>query len=97
LSKLMSRTRELDDHEGKGRAIQDDERYEEKLLAKSTSDVHVKLTDKEQDADDDDDDFEEEMDEDVWNRKHVKYNSEQIMEKQQTRNRKKAKKKAPAH
>merc|ERR1719443_1960914 len=31
------------------------------------------------------------MDEDVWNRKHVKYNSEQIMEKQQTKNRKKAK------
>jgi len=97
LSKLMSRTRELDDPEGKGRAIQDDERYEEKLLAKSASDVRVKLTDQEQDADDDDDDFEEEMDEDVWNRKHVKYNSEQIMEKQQTRNRKKAKKKAPAH
>ena len=39
--------------------------------------------------DDDGDDFEDEMDEDVWNRKHVKYNSEQIMEKQQKKHRKK--------
>lgn len=69
----------------------DEERYEEKLLSKSQSDVRIKLTDQEQDADDDDDDFEEEMDEDVWNRKHVKYNSEQILEKQQTKNRKKNK------
>jgi len=92
LSKLMSRTRELDDPDGRNRAVKiDDEKYEEKLLAKSASDVRVKPTDQEQDADDDDDDFEEEMDEDVWNRKHVKYNSEQIMEKQQTRNRKKTK------
>jgi len=77
--------------------MDDDDRYEEKLLAKSSSDVRVKLTDQEQDADDDDDDFEEEMDEDVWNRKHVKYNSEQIMEKQQTKNRKKAKGKKKDH
>lgn len=100
LSKLMSRTRELDDPDGRNRAVKiDDEKYEEKLLAKSASDVRVKPTDQEQDADDDDDDFEEEMDEDVWNRKHVKYNSEQIMEKQQTRNRKKTKgkKKDAAH
>merc|ERR1719191_1673133 len=98
LSKLMSRTRDLDDPDGRGRAIKmDDERYEEKLLAKSGSDVRVKLNDQEQDADDDDDDFEEEMDEDVWNRKHVKYNSEQIMEKQQTKNRKKAKGKKKDH
>jgi len=98
LSKLMGRTRELDDPDGKGRANKvDDEKYEEKLLAKSASDVRVKLTDQEQDADDDDDDFEEEMDEDVWNRKHVKYNSEQIMEKQQTKNRKKAKGKKKDH
>jgi len=98
LSKLMSRTRDLDDPDGRGRAVKmDDDRYEEKLLAKSSSDVRVKLTDQEQDADDDDDDFEEEMDEDVWNRKHVKYNSEQIMEKQQTKNRKKAKGKKKDH
>jgi len=97
LSKLMSRTRDLDDPDGKGRSAQvEDERYEEKLLAKSASDVRVKLNDQEQDGDDDDDDFEEEMDEDVWNRKHVKYNSEQIMEKQQTKNRKKAKGKKAA-
>lgn len=55
--------------------------------------MRIKLNDQEADADDDDDDFEDEMDEDVWNRKHVKYNSEQIMEKQQTKNRKKAKSK----
>jgi len=98
LSKLMSRTRDLDDPDGRGRAVKmDDDKYEEKLLAKSSSDVRVKLTDQEQDADDDDDDFEEEMDEDVWNRKHVKYNSEQIMEKQQTKNRKKSKGKKKDH
>ena len=44
----------------------------------------MKLADQDKDGDDDDDDdFEDEMDEDVWNRKHVKYNSEQICEKQQ--------------
>jgi len=94
LSKLLSFTREVDDSDGRGRAVAiDDDKYEEKQLAKSASDVRVKLNDQEQDADDDDDDFEEEMDEDVWNRKHVKYNSEQIMEKQQTKLRKKGKKK----
>merc|ERR1712139_439493 len=94
LSKLMSRTREHDD--GGGRVQVDDEKYEEKLMAKSASDVRVKLTDEGQDGDDDDDDFEEDMDEDVWNRKHVKYNSEQIMEKQQTKQRKKSKGKKAA-
>jgi len=98
LNKLMSRTREIDDPDARGKVSTiEDERYEEKLLAKSSSDVRVKLTDQDQDADDDDDDFEEEMDEDVWNRKHVKYNSEQIMEKQQTKNRKKAKGKKADH
>jgi hypothetical protein len=96
LSKLMSRTREHDDPDGRGKVQVDDEKYEEKLLAKSATDVRVKLTDEGQDGDDDDDDFEEEMDEDVWNRKHVKYNSEQIMEKQQTKQRKKSKAKKPA-
>ena len=42
----MSRTRDLDDPDGKGRSAQvEDERYEEKLLAKSASDVRVKLND----------------------------------------------------
>merc|ERR1712187_487343 len=83
LSKLMGRTRDLDDSDGRNRSVkmEDDDRYEEKLLAKSSSDVRIKLTDQEQDADD----FEEEMDEDVWNRKHVKCTSDQIMEKQQTK------------
>merc|ERR1712139_198029 len=36
LSKLMGRTREIDDSDGRGRAVQmDDDKYEEKLLAKS--------------------------------------------------------------
>jgi len=96
LSKLLGYTRDIDDADGRGRAIADDSKYEEKLLAKSSSDIRTKLTDQEQDADDDDDDFEEEMDEDVWNRKHVKYNSEQIMEKQQTKHRKNAKGKKKA-
>merc|ERR1719263_2529337 len=40
LSKLMTRTRDLDEPEhGSGRVKIDDERYEEKLLAKSASDV----------------------------------------------------------
>jgi len=94
LSKLLARTRDGEDADGRGKAIaMDDDAYDEKLLAKSSSDVRVKLTDQEQDADDDDDDFGEDVDEDVWNRKHVKYNSEQIMEKQQTKQRKKSKKK----
>jgi hypothetical protein len=98
LSKLLSLTSEVDDSDGRGRAIAiDDDKYEEKLLAKSASDVRVKLNDQEQDADDDDDDFEEELDEDVWNRKHVKYNSEQIMERQVTKLRKKGKKKGEKH
>jgi len=91
ISKLMGKTHQADDL-----GELDDGMYEEKMLARSQSDVRIKLTDQEQDADDDDDDFEEEMDEDVWNRKHVKYNSEQIMEKQQTRNKRKAKSKKAA-
>merc|ERR1711948_153773 len=90
ISKLLSLTHHLDDPNDRRRMLEDD-RYEEKMLAKGQSDAKIKLTEQEQDADDDDDDFEEEMDEDVWNRKHVKYNSEQIMEKQQTKNRKKGK------
>jgi len=97
LSKLMSWTHNLDDADGRGRQQKvDNEKYEERLLAKSASDVRIKLTDQDQENDDDDDDFDEEIDEDVWNRKHVKYNSEQILEKQQTKNRKKKAKKAAA-
>lgn len=88
ISKLMAKVGHIEE-EGEI----DDGQYEEKLLRMSQSDVRIKLTDHEGDADDDDDDFEEEMDEDVWNRKHVKYNSEQIMEKQLTKNRRKAKSK----
>jgi hypothetical protein len=68
-----------------------EERYEEKLMRKSQSEARIKLNDKEEEADDDDDDFEEEMDEDLCHRKTVKHLSEQILEKQQTKLRKKAK------
>jgi len=91
ISKLMAKTSQLEDP-----TELDETAYEEKRLARSQSDVRIKLVDGEQDADDDDDEFEEEMDEDVWNRKHVKYNSEQILEKQQTKSKRKAKaKKGP--
>jgi len=92
LSKLMSLTH-LDSQPGRRQLKIDQAGYEEKMLNKSQSDVRIKLTDQGgDDADEeDDDDFEEEMDEDVWNRKHVKYNSEQILEKQQKKNRKKVK------
>jgi|Transcript_38477 chromosome segregation ATPase len=92
LSKLLTRTRDFADPDNHGRSMKlDDDKYEAKLLAKSASDVRIKLNDQEQDGDDDDDDFEEDVDEDVCNRKHVKYMSEQLMEKEQTRKRKKVK------
>lgn len=90
LSKLMSMTH-LDAHSGRRQLKIDATAYEDKMLAKSQSDIRVKLNDNDEDQDDDEDDFEEEMDEDVWNRKHVKYNSEQILEKQTKKLRKKQK------
>merc|ERR1712134_244227 len=75
------------------KAKQQAEEYQEKMLQKSQSDIRVRLGDQDNDADDD---YEDDIDEDVWNRKHVKYNSEQIMEKQQKKHRKKGKKGPPA-
>merc|ERR1711869_39524 len=92
LSKLLSMTN-MDAQSKK--AKQQTEEYQEKMLQKSQSDIRIRLGDQDNDGDDDDDDdFEDEMDEDVWNRKHVKYNSEQIMEKQQKKHRKKQSKAA---
>merc|ERR1719265_1484374 len=93
LSKLMSLTN-LDSQPGRRPLKIDTSMYEEKQLSKSQADIRVKLNDQDQDGDEDDDDFEEDIDEDVWNRKHVKYNSKQILEKQHKKNRKKAKKAA---
>jgi len=87
ISKLLSLTQHLEDMNERQRALED-ERYEEKLMMRSQSEARVKLTDKEDDAEDDDDDFEEDMDENV-KRKNIKSNSDQILEKQQTKNRKK--------
>eukprot|EP00928_Gymnodinium_smaydae_P036965 TRINITY_DN25742_c0_g1_i2.p1 TRINITY_DN25742_c0_g1~~TRINITY_DN25742_c0_g1_i2.p1 ORF type:complete len:558 (-),score=158.84 TRINITY_DN25742_c0_g1_i2:497-2074(-) len=89
LSKLMLKTSHLDDP-----ALLDNEEYDEKLL--SRTEVRVKLADQEKDQEDDDDDFEDEMDEDLLNRKHVKYNSEQVLEKQVAKSRRKAKSKKGA-
>jgi hypothetical protein len=92
LSKLLSMTN-MDAQSKK--AKQQAEEYQEKMLQKSQSDIRIRLGDQDNDADDDDDDdYEDDIDEDVWNRKHVKYNSEQIMEKQQKKHRKKGKKPA---
>uniref|UniRef100_A0A7S0AL36 ODAD1 central coiled coil region domain-containing protein n=1 Tax=Pyrodinium bahamense TaxID=73915 RepID=A0A7S0AL36_9DINO len=91
ISKLLSLTHHLEDPNDRKRML-DEERYEEKLMMKSQSDARIKLADKEEEADNDSEDFDEEMDEDVWHRKQVKYNSERILEEQQTKNRKKNKK-----
>mmetsp|Transcript_86202 Transcript_86202/g.192761 ORF Transcript_86202/g.192761 Transcript_86202/m.192761 type:complete len:533 (-) Transcript_86202:36-1634(-) len=91
ISKLLSLTQHVEDPDDRKKLV-DDDRYEEKLMMKSQSAARIKLNDKEDEADSDNDDFDEAMDEDVCHRKQVKYNSEQIMEKQQTKNRKKAKK-----
>jgi len=92
VSKLLSLTHHAEEEAGDRKRLQDDEMYEEKMMMRSQSDARIKLTDKDDDGDDDDDAFDEEMDEDVWHRKQVKYNSEQILEKQQTKNRRKGKK-----
>jgi hypothetical protein len=91
IQRLISFTAPHLDDQNERKRMMDEERYEEKMMARSQTDARIKLNDKEEEADDDDDDFEEEMDEDVSNRKTVKYNSEQIMERQLTKNRRKAK------
>jgi len=92
VSKLLNLAHAADEDGTDRKRLQDDEMYEEKMMMRSQSDARIKLTDKDDDGDDDDDGFDEEMDEDVWHRKQVKYNSEQILEKQQTKNRRKGKK-----
>lgn len=93
LSRLMSMVHRLEDPSSKDHALAvDDDRYEEKLLNKSQSDVRVRLNEGDQDGDDDGDDFEDE-DKDVSSRKNVKYISEQIVDKHTNKNKKKGKKK----
>lgn len=43
-------------------------------MIKNQLDARVKLTHIEEETDDEDDDFFEQIDEDVWHRKQVKYN-----------------------
>mmetsp|Transcript_21769 Transcript_21769/g.64908 ORF Transcript_21769/g.64908 Transcript_21769/m.64908 type:complete len:540 (+) Transcript_21769:68-1687(+) len=95
ISKLLSLTHHLDDPNDRKR-IMDEERYEEKLMLRNQSEARIKLTDNNDDPEDDDGSEFEEQDEDVLHRNRVKYISEQILEKQQTKNRKKKGKKAPA-
>jgi len=89
ISKLLSLTAKFEDISEHQRQM-DEERYEEKLMMRSQSEARIKLTDKEEDNEDDDD-FDEEMDEDVFSRKQAIQNSEQILEKNQTKNRLKGK------
>merc|ERR1740121_3615455 len=93
ISKLLNLTQHAEEDPADRKRMLDDERYEEKLMRKSQSGVRIKLNDKEEDNDDDEDGYEEELDEDVAHRRQVKYNSDQILLKQQTKNRKKGKKK----
>jgi len=85
ITRLLSLTGDAEDVE-----LDEDDRYEEKLMLKSQSEARIKLNDLGDDAEEYDD-FEEEMDEDVSHRKQIKYNSEQILEKQSSKVRKKAK------
>merc|ERR1719356_1652507 len=81
IQRLMSFTAPHQDDQNERKRMLDEERYEEKMMARSQTDARIKLNDKA-----------EEADEDVCGRKQVKYNSEQILEKQLTRNRRRAKK-----
>merc|ERR1719436_788909 len=92
IQRLISMTAPHLDDENERKRMLDEERYEEKMMARSQTDARIKLNDKEEDVDDDDD-FDEEMDEDLCGRKQVKYNSEQILDKSLAKNRRKAKKK----
>jgi len=94
ISKLLSQTQHLDDDPDDRKRLLDGDGYEERLLMKSQSDVRIKLTDKDDDGDNDSDDMDDDLDEDVWHRKQVKYNSEQILEKQNSKARRKGKKHA---
>mmetsp|Transcript_838 Transcript_838/g.1881 ORF Transcript_838/g.1881 Transcript_838/m.1881 type:complete len:484 (-) Transcript_838:134-1585(-) len=89
ISKLLSLTAKFEEISEQQRQM-DEERYEEKLMMRSQSEARIKLTDKEEDNEDDDD-FDEEIDEDVFSRKQAIQNSEQILEKNQTKNRLKGK------
>lgn len=73
LSKLCSLTQNLDDPNDIKKMLAE-KKYEEKLLIKNQLDARVKLTHIEEETDDEDDDFFEQIDEDVWHRKQVKYN-----------------------
>eukprot|EP00922_Rhytidocystis_sp_ex-Travisia-forbesii_P031701 GHVS01047013.1.p1 GENE.GHVS01047013.1~~GHVS01047013.1.p1 ORF type:complete len:100 (+),score=18.77 GHVS01047013.1:274-573(+) len=57
--------------------------------AKRSGDIRVRLAEPEDDEDQDDEDTDDDMNEDVWNRKNVKHNSKQILERQQRRMRRK--------
>ncbi|CAK0898960.1 unnamed protein product [Prorocentrum cordatum] len=89
ISKLMSLTT-MDENLSK--KMLDEDRYEEKMMSQSVA--RIKLADKEEEAEDDEDDFDGAQgadDEDIPHRKQVKGKSEQILEKQKTKNGKKAK------
>jgi len=87
LSKLLSLT-QCDPQQQKKLKL-DQEAHTEKMLAKSQSDIRVRLNDQDNEGDDDDDDdFDEDPDEETWSRKHVKYNSELICDRQRNKRKK---------
>jgi len=94
ISKLLSQTHHLDEDPDDRKRLLDEERYEEKLMSKSQSNARIKLTDKDDEGDNDSDDLEDDLDEDVWQRKQVKSNSTLILEKENSKTRRKGKKNA---
>ncbi|CEL96993.1 unnamed protein product [Vitrella brassicaformis CCMP3155] len=63
----------------------------ESALSSMAQSIRVRLPEADADEDRDEDEYEDELDEEVWNRKHVKYNSQQLLEKQQKKLKKKIK------
>ncbi|TEB19387.1 hypothetical protein C9890_0221 [Perkinsus sp. BL_2016] len=77
LSKIMG----LVKWDGRSKLTLANPQFEEKLLKRRQADVRVKSQNEDDMDDDDDDVFEEELDDDVWGRKHVKVNSQMIVDK----------------
>merc|ERR1740121_1606885 len=72
ISKLLSQTQHLDEDPDDRRRLLEDDRFDEKLMLKSQSDVRIKLTDKDDEGDNDSDDLDDDLDDDVQGRKQVK-------------------------
>jgi chromosome segregation ATPase len=87
LSKIMG----LVKWDGRSKLPLANPQFEEKLLRRRQADVRVKAHNDDDLDDDDDDVFEEELDDDVWGRKHVKVNSQMIVDKMKGKSKKSSK------